>query len=44
MKSDKLSPEEQKQVDDMIHAFWEGIEEEAGRLEVTVDYYVAEFL
>ena len=44
MKSDKLSPEEQKQVDDMINAFWDGLEEEAAKLEVTVDYYVEEFL
>ena len=44
MKSDKLSPEEQQMVDDMIDAFWDGIEEEASKLEVTVDYYLAEFM
>lgn len=31
-------------VDDMIDAFWDGIEEEASKLEVTVDYYLAEFM
>ena len=44
MKSDKLSPEEQQMVDEMIHSFWEGLEEEASKLEVTVDYYLAEFM
>lgn len=44
MKSDKLSPKEQQMVDEMIHSFWEGLEEEAAKLEVTVDYYVDEFM
>ena len=44
MKSDKLSPEEQEQVDEMINAFWDGLEEEAAKLEVTVNYYVDEFM
>ena len=33
-----------QEIDEMVNNFWEEMEEEAAKLEVTVDYYVEEFM
>ena len=32
-----------QEIDALVNEFWEQMEEEAAKLEVTVDYYVEEF-
>tara|TARA_A100001515_G_C4511077_1_gene190094 strand:+ start:269 stop:382 length:114 start_codon:yes stop_codon:yes gene_type:complete len=33
-----------QEIDEMVNNFWAEMEEEAAKLEVTVDYYVEEFM
>lgn len=33
-----------QEIDELVNNFWEDLEEEAAKLEVTVDYYVEEFM
>jgi hypothetical protein len=33
-----------QEIDELVENFWESLEEEAAKLEVTVDYYVEEFM